>query len=156
MIGDEPRPGISYVEQLTQEQQAATALIAAETGCAVPARWTDPIYDGSDWITAVSFAGLMVRYGPSVKSYAPAKSRRPQTVHEVRMPVVLQAIDSLGYKPGSLPPNKKGKREGVKSEIKECAFQIDKAVFGPGNLDKAFSNTWEWMFRTDILERDEC
>lgn len=151
MMGDEPRPGISYVEQLTQEQQAAVALIASETDCAVPAKWADPVHDGSDWITAAKFTSLMERFGPIAEPDAPAKSKGRQSVHDLRSPVVLQAIKALGHEPDSLPPNEKGKREGVRSVVKRRAFEINAAAFGVGR-DAAFNNTWDEMHKRGELK----
>ncbi|WP_423457614.1 hypothetical protein [Ottowia sp. VDI28] len=151
MVGDEPPPGISHVEQLTQEQQAAAALIASETDCAVPAKWADPVHDGSDWITAAKFTSLMERFGPVAEPDVPAKSKGRQSVHDLRSSVILQAIKELGHEPDSLPPNEEGRREGVRSVVKKRAFQINKTAFGPGNLDKGFNHSWEKMLRDNDL-----
>lgn len=145
ICGDAPAPGITHVEQLTQEQHEAVGTIVRETGHRAPAE-LDPIYDGSDWITAAQLRRLLKAYGPEpVDTYLPFR-------YQSRPAIVLEAIRRLGWDNRALPPNRPG-LAGARKRVMEAALDTHAAAFGNNDKSRksAFAHVWEQMFKDGDL-----
>lgn len=149
LAGDQPQPGVFFLEDLTEAHAEMAQFIAQETGASLPSKWASP-QDGSDWISAQQLTALLS------SSKEPEKTRPTPTVHQSRqaprMRAILRAIDQLSLDPLNLPPKDPKKRSGARAMIKAEAFAIDKAAFGPGGEDKAFNHAWDAMHDNNTLK----
>lgn len=147
--GDQPQAGIDHIGQLALERRATAMIVAQETGADIPFKKV-PIYDRKYWISAAQFQELMKRHGPG----SVAKRREKEPLGQRQMRVILEAITKCGYEKTAIPGSERGKR-GARGEIKDAAFRIDRAAFGPDraiwdekatkSADKAYNNRWDEM-----------